>query len=278
VPVTFKPSNFGQTFGFMFRILITALMLLQLPAHAQKGFYLGFAGNATSSLILNQNTYGVKWNIQGIRNFELAYKATAGYGGAFKFGYNFKDQLGLEWLAGYQDMGMRYEDTTPNNVIHRKSIDLDYITIGMAFRYTSIFKKNRYKQEQKVRLAIVAGPLIGILVNAELLYSLEAELIDIVLDDKDLAYPTEFSLVNEAFYTAEAENDRDYFSPVEAGLQLQVGIDIYPRPWFYISPVVTGYIGLTDLNAKAYRNHSGYGASRHANVGLNLSMGFYINQ
>ena len=263
----------------MIRILALIFTLaLCLPVQAQQGFYLGFSGNINSSLILNQNTYGVKWNIPGERNFEMAYKGTAGYGGAFKFGYNFKEQLGLEWQAGYQDMGMQYEDKASNGVTHRKSIDLDYVTIGMAFRYTSIFKKNRYKQEQKVRLAIVVGPVIGILTNADFQYEIEAEQIDVTINDADLNYPYEFSLVNEGFYTNEADSDRDYFSAVDAGLQLNFGIDIYPKPWFYISPVLTGYLGLTDINDKAYRRHSGYGPSRNGNIGVNLSMGFYINQ
>ena len=260
------------------RILVSLCFLYSVNVHAQKGLYLGFATNVTSSSVLNQNTYGVKWHLGNDRNFELAYAPTIGYGGSFKVGYNFKEQLGLEWQAGYQAGGMNYKDKDQNKVIHRKSISTDYVTIGMAFRYTSIFRKNHYKQEQKVRLAVVVGPQIGILTRAALEYSLEATLIDLAFNDAELMYPNEFAIYNEAFYTQPISDDKDLFKSIEAGVLVQVGIDIYPKKWFYISPVATTYFGITDINADAFTKHSGYGASRHFNFGLNLSMGFYINQ
>ena len=259
-------------------ICLVVLTTAVIPSQAQKGFYIGFAGNVNASLILNQNTYGVKWNLPVNRDFELAYDATLGFGGNAKFGYNFKEQIGLEWHAGYQAMGMNYFDEDQNMVVHDKSISLDYVTIAMAFRYTSIFKKNRYKREQKVRLAIVAGPQFGILTRASLNYTLESEFLGLTFDDDGVNYPFAFNLYNETFYTTPVSNDRDFFSTIDAGILFQVGIDIYPKPWFYIAPVITSYIGLTDINASAFRQHSGYAATRNAFIGLNLGMGFYINQ
>lgn len=264
--------------GPTIRLLLAFLLMIQLPAAGQEGFYLGFSGNFNASMLLNQNTYGVKWNVPGNRKFELAYKGTAGYGGGLKFGYNFRDQFGLEWQTGYQAMGMRYEDTDPNDVIHRKAIDIDYVTIGMAFRYTSIFARNRYKQEQKVRLAVVVGPQIGILTRAGLSYTLDAEPLDLFFDDGSVDYPNQFTLYNEAYYDVNIDDDKDFFSNVDAGLLVQVGVDIYPKPWFYISPVVSGYLGFTDINASDFRDHEGYGSTRNAYFGVNLSMGFYIRE
>lgn len=265
-------------------ILVFLIMALGIKeSQAQKGFYVGFSGNATTTFVLNQNTYGVRWNFPNSRDFQLAYKPTIGFGGALKLGYNFKPQWGLEWHTGYQSGGLDFKDEDRNGVTHRRSIGVDYITFAMPFRYTSIFKKNKYKQEQKVRLAVVVGPQFGVLVSGNLEYTIELD--GTKLEDEVLNYPNDYVIIEEVpvyaetFYEVDPEaNDKDYYNSFDFGILAQAGLDIYPKPWFYISPVITSYIGVTDVNAKAFRKHSGYGPSRNFNIGLNLSMGFYINQ
>ncbi|MCP4122685.1 MAG: PorT family protein [Bacteroidetes bacterium] len=258
-----------------------------LNSKAQEGFYLGFSGNVGSSIILNQNTYGVQWNLSGMadRNFELGYKTSVGYGGGIKLGYGITGQLGFEFHLGYQDRGMRYEDTDNNDIIHRKHVDVDYLTIAVPFRYTSIFKKNKYKQFQRVRLAIVVGPQIDILTAAKLEYELESEFLEISFTDDQVNYPFPVELVDgfgtyfdQDDYSDITNNDKDYFATAQFGFLFNVGVDIYPNDWLYISPVITSYLGITDMNAKAYRKHDSYASGRNASIGLGISMGFYINQ
>ena len=131
---------------------------------------------------------------------------------------------------------MRYEDTDRFNIIHRKEADLSYVTLAPVFRYTSIFKKNRYKQHQVVRLALVFGPQIGILTNGSLEYSLE--LTPIIVNDETLNYPYETIYYENEFYTDMGGKDKDFFNNIDFGFTLQAGIDIYPKPWFYISPTI----------------------------------------
>ena len=264
-------------------ITLFATMLISTSSMwAQKGFYMGFAGNATASFILNQNTYGIKFNFPKERDFQLAYKATVGYGGSLKIGYHFSQQWGIEVHAGYQSAGLNYEDTDQNNVVHRRTSEVDYITFAIPFRYTSIFDRNKFKQEQKVRLGVIIGPQFGILVNGTLEYSLQLE--DLVFDDEELDYPNDYlilpeiSIYDEVFYETGDQDDKDFYNSFDMGLLIQVGVDIYPKKWFYIQPMITSYIGLTDMNADAYRLHENYGASRNFNIGLTLGMGFYINQ
>lgn len=263
---------------------------LSAPSVAQEGFYLGVTGNVGASMVTNQNDYGVLWNVPGKRDFELAYRGTIGYGGGLKFGYNFAPQFGMELHLGYQDRGMRYRDTDVNDVTHRRTTDADYVYFALPFRYTSILKRNRFKQFQRVRLAIVAGPQIGILAGGGLEYTLETDgdfplVPNSTFDDETVNFPfPSSSLVEgfppyyEAFYTNQPESDRDLYSTVDFGLMFMIGVDIYATEWFYISPGITGYLGVTDINAKAYRDHSGYSASRHAAIGFGLSVGFYLSQ
>jgi len=272
------------------RFLIFVFSLLTFPglkSHGQEGFYLGFQGNVGASIIMNQNTYGVKWNLAGQadRSFELAYKTTLGYGGKLKMGYGITPQLGFELHLGYQDRGMKYEDTDNNDIIHRKHVDLDYFTIAVPFRYTSIFKKNKYKQFQRVRLAIMVGPQIDILTGAKLEYELESEFLELSFSDEQVNYPYPVELVegfgaylDQEYYQDITNNDKNYFSTTQLGILFNVGIDIYPNEWFYISPVITSYVGITDMNHKNYRKHENYAAGRNASIGLGVSFGFYINQ
>ncbi len=122
---------------------------IQIGTYAQKGFYSGFSANVGSTTVANQNIYGVKWS--GLGTFDPAHKFTVGYGFTGKIGYNITPPIGFLAEIGYQKRGQNYEDTDSKETTHSKSIDLNYITTGLYFRYTSIFKKNYYKKEQKVR-------------------------------------------------------------------------------------------------------------------------------
>lgn len=239
---------------------------------------MGFGGHVGASFIFGQNTYDVKWKVPGVREFELAYDGTLSYSGGGVVGYNFKPQFGLEWQAGYATAGMKYEDTDRNGVIHRKQVDLRYATIGMAVRYSAIFKKNRYKQKQKVRLAIVAGPRIGIRTKGSLTYSLELPGV-ITVDDAQLNYPYEFPDYNDSdVYTNPTGSDDAFFNKIDVGLVVRVGVDIFPSEYFYISPAVTGYLGIADINASEFRIHDGYGASHTGDIGFQCTMGFYLSR
>ncbi len=264
----------------VFFILFCCSFLTVVNSFAQKGFYLGISGNVGASFVANQNTYGVKWDLQGIRDFQLAYNANAGFGGGLKFGYNFKPQLGVQLDIGYQKGGMSYEDIDANDIMHRKEISQNYITIRPAIRYTSILKKNYYKQNQKVRIAILFGPQIGILTKGEMKYELTLEgLPDI--DDDILNYPFNDNFpepYGEPFYIDNSDKDKDFFNTIDFGFALQFGIDIYPVDWLFISPKINTYLGVVDVNAKEYREHSGYGASKNFSAGFDLSVGFYIGQ
>ena len=254
------------------------LLLSTGSSFAQKGFYLGVSGNLGASFVANQNTYGIKWNLLGVRDFELAYKSNLGFGGGLKLGYNFKPQLGFQFDIGYQKGGMRYKDTDRNNVLHTKEISQSYITIRPAFRYSSIFRKNFYKQDQKVRIAILFGPQIGILTNGTMKYDLEFEMLPDI-DDATLNYPFNNVYLDdgeEPFYTYTGQSDKDFFNNIDFGFALQFGVDIYPVDWLFISPKINSYLGLIDVNASEFREHSGYGAAKNLLVGFDLSFGFYI--
>ena len=262
-------------------LVVLFVLTISINGFGQKGFYAGFSGNAGISAIGNQNLYGLKWSyLNNDKTFDPAYKLTLGYGANAKIGYNFSPPLGMQFELGYQKRGQNYEDTDGKDVTHTKDISLNYITTGVYFRYTSIFRKNFYKREQKVRLAITVGPQINVLVSADQTYSLSGEIIDAFgLDLNDIDYPSN----NPPQWTSDynftsTDNDKELFRNVDIGLLARVGVDFYPKKWFFISPTLTSYLSLTDINNKDYTQHSGYGQSRNFSVGFELGIGFYVNK
>lgn len=266
----------------MRRILFILLCLLPILGFAQKGFYGGFAANGGTSVIFNQNLYGVKflYLTSNDKTFDPAHKLTIGYGATGKIGYNFIPPLGLQLEVGYQSAGQKYEDTDGRDVLHKKDIHLSYITTGVYLRYTSIFRKNYYKQNQKVRLALTIGPRINILVNANQTYSLESEIANLLdLDLVDIAYPAS----NTPFYSTDYsfgknEDDKNLFKNLDVGLLAKIGVDIYPKKWFFISPTLVSYLSFTDINNKNFTSHRGYGQSRNFSIGFEIGVGFYFDK
>jgi hypothetical protein len=258
--------------------LIFALSIFPSIIKAQKGLYMGVSANAGTAIIANQNLYGVKW--YGIGKFDPAHQFTVGYGATAKIGYNFSPPMGLLLEVGYQHRGQKYEDVDSKDITHKKEVDLEYFTTGIYFRYTSIFKKNYYKKEQKVRLAVVVGPQFSTLLKANQTYGLEndvLDLIDLPIDLSDLPYPSNSPFWSSDYNFEVDDNDKELFKNFNIGLLARVGVDIYPKPWFFISPTISTFISVTDINSSKYTQHSGYGTSRIADIGFDLGVGFYID-
>ena len=262
-------------------IFILLLAALTQNSYAQKGFYAGFSGNLGTTYVVNHNLYGIKWgHLNKDKTFDPAHKTAIGYGGTAKVGYNFIPPLGIQGEVGYQARGEKYEDTDGSDFTHHKDIELNYITVGVYLRYTSIFKKNFYKKEQKVRLALTIGPQINVLFSAKQEYSVTGEAIDLLnLNFENIDYPSNNSPAWTSDYSFTTEqNDKALFKNYDIGLLSRIGVDIYPKPWFFISPTLTSYFGITDVNDKKYTEHSGYGQSRNFAIGVELGFGFYVNK
>lgn len=265
------------------RVLVIILGVLSLNCYAQKGFYAGFSGNVGTSIVANQNLYGVKFQyLNKDKTFDPAHKLTIGYGGLAKIGYNFSPPIGLQFELGYQSRGQNYDDTDGQNVNHQKEIKLNYITTGVYFRYTSIFRKNFYKKEQKVRLALTIGPQFNVLVGASQQYSLYGDNFSTFnLDYENIDYPApapDLPFWTSPYNFTTEDDDKKLYKSLDVGILGRIGVDIYPKPWFFISPTITSYLSLTDINAEEYTTHSGYGASRNIAVGFEIGFGFYVNR
>jgi hypothetical protein len=75
------------------------------------------------------------------------------------------------------------------------------------------------------------------------------------------------------------------FQKIDAGLLLNLGLDVYPKEWLVISVGLPTYIGLTDLNGKFLKtidwyskNDLNYQKSRNFRIGLQAGVHYFFNR
>lgn len=234
----------------MKRLLVVLLPLaICSVALAQKGFHVGVSGTFSSTWILNQNNYGTlaPFKQSYVKQSEMDYTLTWGGKSGVVLGYQFDKNFGLKAEVQYNVTGQKYEDnfegpaTVPvgtdsvtlgsasTRVNVKRSIKLQYIQIPIMFKALVGGKRD------KVKFLFCIGPQIGIRTYA----SEEVKVGDIPYD-------------NLAFKPAQK------FKPVDVGLAMQTGIEIYALPYLFIDVALSAYGGLNDLNGKVMKDLEWY--------------------
>lgn len=240
-------------------ILWLLILLAAFPLSAQEGFYGALTGSVNASYVTPQNTYGVN-------NAQLDYGFEGGYGGGLRLGYNWHEMYGFGFEAGYVSGGQQYRDRIvlgpgQPRLRHDKLVRLNYVTVTPLFRLSPKLEKNVYKQEQKLKFVMAIGFPIGIMTGANVEYQIA---------ENDVPYPLTISAYDPV------EDDKKLFEPLSVGLLLDLGFDWYITERFYINPGFRGQLTFTDINAKDYRNHAEYKASRLFMAGLQVSVGYFF--
>jgi hypothetical protein len=224
-------------------LLLLLLVLTFFFGYSQKGFYLGMSGTFNSTWILNQNNYGTlePFKQPYVKQSEMDYALTWGGNAGIVFGYNFTRQLGLKAELQYNVTGQKYEDnfegpaTVPvgndsvtlgsasTRVNVKRNIKLHYIQIPLLFKVLA-------GKSEKAKFLFCIGPQIGFRTFA----SEQVKVGDIPYD-------------NLAFTPSQK------FKPVDVGLALQTGVEIYPTDYLFIDIALSVYGGLNDLNGKVLK-------------------------
>lgn len=227
--------------------IICALFLLH--AEAQTGFHLGLSGTFNSTWILNQNNYQTlgAFSQPYVKTSEMDYRATWGGNGGLVLGYNFTQCWGIRTEVQYNVTGQKYEDAfygpayvgtdsfgfTGSKGVYdyvnaKRNVKLHYIQIPVMFKFTS--KKGRV-----AKFFLCMGPQIGI-----------------------RTYAFEEVKVADRPYIPNSFTAQQKFKPVDIGLALQFGTDIYVTDHFYIEVGLSAYGGLNDLNGKVLKDIEWY--------------------
>lgn len=247
-------------------------------AYSQMGVHFGVNGGYNSIWIQNQNNYQMS---------EMDYEYKFGALGGLEFGYNWANNFGMQIELNYAQMGQDYEDimrefsevenplnpSTNLKVLTKRTIDLNYLQLPIMFKYMQGEKKDAIKYH------MMGGAVFGYLMSAEQTYTAD------VKSDDNLVNVTPFNDINlgaPEFVTAGGVPPEDYFTPINLGLILDLGADVYLNDKTYLSPAFRGFYGLNDINAKETRElapgqiENPYQASHVFYIGISLGIHWFF--
>lgn len=252
----------------IYSLFLLILLLLAKNVHAQRGLMIQTGAAGGLSFIAAQNHYDNS-------NYQLNYQNTPGFSGSFGVGYGFRPDLGIMVEAGYQRIRQDYTNQFSPGLgfqgpgVHNKAMDLSYYQLGLYGRFSMSFVDD-YVYDAKLQGYIAAGFQLGWLGQAKM---------DYVLDGNVEPYPSKIRpYVDEDYPYAPVANDKDLFTPLAIAFALHVGLDWFIVDKLAISPSLRANASLTDINAKAYRKHEDYKASRYFFGGFFLGVSYYFNR
>jgi hypothetical protein len=210
-----------KTFALvLFAITLTGSVM------AQKQFYFGLAGTGLSSVITNQNNYGLP--------FEMDYKMTMGMGGNAIVGFDFSKNIGLKLEIGYAKLGQMYEDTY-KDTIYTRNIKLNYLQIPLMFKYRT--------DGEVARFFVAAGPQFNLLLSASQEYFKH----DSVFTHNGVPNWNKPTEIGESSIT-------DRYNSLDIMGRLDFGVDITVAQNLFLNVGVTMAYGFMDINASDYQN------------------------
>jgi hypothetical protein len=236
-------------------VLTIALLFVAGPLMSQKQLYFGLAGTGLSSVITNQNNYGLP--------FEMDYKFTMGGSGNLNVGFDFNSNIGLKLEIGYAKLGQKYEDTH-NDTIYTRNVKLNYLQIPLLFKFRT--------GGEVAKFYVMAGPQFNILLSASQEY-FKRDSVFTHSGYPNWNQPTE---IGESTIT-------DRYNSLDILGRLDFGVDITVAENLFLNIGLTMAYGLLDINATDWQNplnnptyeytpsHNLYGG---INIGINYVLPF----
>jgi opacity protein-like surface antigen len=249
-------------------ILLAVLMCLSGSSFAQRGWQVQVGAGGGLTYIAAQNHYD-----NG--NYQLNFNSTIGYSGIIGVGYGFNSNMGLILEGGMLQINQKWENKFRPGLgfvgegIHKKEANLTYFNIAPQMRFATNFVDD-YVMDAKLQGYIQTGFQLSFLGAAQMEYDLDGNIEP---------YPSKLRPYNATDYPySPVSNDKDLFTNLALAFTLQIGLEYFVADKFSINLGLRGQASMTDINAKAYREHDEYKASRYFFGGLYLGLGYYINR
>ncbi|MGA2824112.1 MAG: porin family protein [Bacteroidales bacterium] len=235
----------------LYSALLALLLLASFPALAQKGLYFGIAGTVQSTLITNQNNYGLP---------EMDYKTTFGGAANLNVGFDFTNHLGIKIELGYGKYGQKYTDTRDSSTFDR-NIKLNCLTIPIMLKYRT--------GGPIIKFYIAIGPQFNMLMAAKQTYNKNGFPYMEDVDDT----------ITHSTFKVGQEEIKERFSSMDVLARMDLGLDITLVKHLMIEFGIKFGYGLMDLNATDYhiKDHSGaYHPSHNVFGGLTLGLNYRL--
>ncbi len=241
--------------SFIASIIVT-LFVFAGSLQAQKQLYFGLAGTGLSSVITNQNNYGLP--------FEMDYAVTFGGSGNVNVGFDFNKNLGLKLEIGFAKLGQKYADTrmeNDTNYKYARNIKLNYLQIPLMFKYQS--------NGEVARFYFMVGPQFNFLLSAKQVYT-----------KQDLSYDDYITVANKPVKIGE-ETITDRFNSFHVMARFDLGVDIHVATNLFLNVGLTMAYGLTDINATDWQNplkntDYDYNPSHNIYGGVNFGINYML--
>ncbi len=235
---------------------IISLFVFAGPLMAQKQLYFGLAGTGLSSVITNQNNYGLP--------FEMDYAVTFGGSGNVNVGFDFNKNLGLKLEIGFAKLGQKYADTrmeNDTNYKYARNVKLNYLQLPLMFKYQS--------NGEVARFFFMVGPQFNFLLSAKQVYT-----------KQDLSYDDYITVANKPVKIGE-ETITERFNSFDVMARIDLGVDIHVATNLFLNVALTMGYGLTDINAADWQNplknpNYDYNPSHNIYGGINFGINYML--
>ena len=234
-----------------FYALCIAMLFLSGSLMSQKQLYFGLSGTGLSSVITNQNNYGLP--------FEMDYSVTFGGSGNVNVGFDFNSHFGLKLEIGFAKLGQKYKDNYKDTV-YTRNIKMNYLQIPLMFKYRT--------GGDVAKFYVMAGPQFNLLLSASQEYLKNESFYD---DPVPGNWPKPIK-IGESTIT-------DRFNSLDIMGRLDLGVDIKVATNLCLNVGLTMAYGFTDINATDWqiKDHTGnYSPSHNIYGGINFGINYLL--
>jgi hypothetical protein len=232
-------------------IFLAAALFAMIPFVSHSQFYFGLSGGALSSVITNQNNYGLP---------EMDYKLTFGGQGSVVIGYDFTKNLGLNLQVGYQKLGQEYTDNI-NDTTYSRNVKLNYLQIPLLFKFKT--------SGDVVRFYLLVGPQLNYLLSAsQTYYKNETTPADEVYNP----------YLNKPIKIAE-ETITDRYNSIDIFARGDFGVEFTITKGLFANAGLSLGYGFMDINASDWQmndNSGNYHASHNIFGGLLFGIAYQL--
>jgi len=232
-------------------LLAFVLLCIPGPAISQKHFSFGIAGTGLTTVITNQNNYGLP--------FEMSYRPAFSGSCNVNTGFDLSDRYGLRTGIGFARLGQNYKDTY-NDTAYTRNIRLDYLQIPVLFKYTATVKFSNFYA--------MGGLQFGLLLAATQRYLKNGATYDEPVPGE---WPKP-ELIGEQTIT-------DRYNSLDIMIRADLGAEMNIAENLLLNAAVTLAYGLKDINAPDWKisDHTGqYHASHNIYAGITFGINYLL--
>jgi hypothetical protein len=239
------------------------------------GFHLGVAGTFNSTWILNQNNYNTLklFDIPIVRQSEMDYIFTWGGNVGAEAGYDFHKRWGVQIEPSYSWAGQKYDDDFVGSVDKYNRESPYYTKTGVYVNVRREIKLQYFQIPVMLKFKTTVGEIANF-------YAMVGPQVGFRTFASENVWIKNIPYVDSLKFTPDQK-----FKKVDFGVALNLGIEFFPKDYFYINLGLNSYIGITDLNGNILKtiewyskNDVDYQKSRNFRIGLQVGLHFYLTK